>query len=237
MAPILIHQFVVLPDTSIVFEEKETGILQRYCVKNKQLMGFQCKELDSLHTSTFSGLCVSGPFLYHARGGKIKKYDVCSSSKPRAHLLDDASDTTELASFCLHKGELYFTSQSKLFKVGLRGKSQPIPIDFNFTCMASSKWGLLLCGATGLQFLNPDSGELGEFLHINLQDPKQVIEHNSDLYILEKRGICKLSGLRPVLYCMSTIVCIALYSNRLLYLRNNKICFLESGLEMNEDLC
>jgi hypothetical protein len=236
MAPLFsINHFVVLPDTSIVFEERETGILQRYCTKNKQITGFQCKELDSLHTLYFSGLCFSGDVLYHARGGRLKKYDILSASKPKAQVLDDTFNY-EYSSFCLHQGYLYFSSHSRLYMVGSTGKCQLIPIKVEFSCMVSSPRGLLLCSPQGLS-VYLSNGEVENLLHISLQDPRQVLEYNSEVYIVEKRGICKVTPCGIVLYSLPKVDSIALDSNKLWYLRENKIFFLEDlRLGMIEDL-
>lgn len=234
-----IDRFVVLPDTSIVFEEKETGILQRYSLKEKKLTNFQCKEIDPSLTLDCSGLYISGEILYHARGGKIKKYDICSSSRPRARILEDYEENKVLSSFCLHEGLHYFSKQSKLFRVGYLGSCHAVELGgLEFSCIGSSRRGLLLCGNRGISIYNPTTRASQSLRSPMFEDPTQIIELSSSLCILEKRGICILQNNSCKFYSLANVTCIAVYASRLLYLKENKIFFLDaldSKLEMNDD--
>ena len=213
----------LIHDSLLIYEDPTTGVLRSVHLETKQVTLFNAHCVkEEILPYTVWGLCYgSNNTLLHAWGGNLRiysldfeknkknpitKYSKAYLSKARATLIHDEDDTgdqeeDQFQLFCEHQGFYYCTDHSTLNRICPKsGKRESINLNFNIVCMFSCTTSKLLfvCSNQGLLYKIDDS--ITSFCPLiscissaTFVRPRQILSHQSLLYVLDCRGLWILS--------------------------------------------
>ena len=204
-----IGKFIVIGST-LVFEEYGTGVLKKVDLETKMITLFDafCSDESQLPVPAF-GLFVAGNVLYHSWGGKLRRFylnysrPIGSTAKfsraylerPRAILLEDEDHGLNQPNpTCEHLGYIYYGDKFTLMRQSRQGQIESTPLYFSIACLTTCRNRLIACDLEGVMYFIDTTNFISPEIKVcenapKFTRPKQVLEHESNVYVLDSRGI------------------------------------------------
>jgi len=218
----------------LIYEDPITGVLRSVHLESKQITLFDAQCLKEVQLPlTVWGLCFgSKNTLLHCWGGNLRVYSLDSKnskeknitrynkaylSKARAILIHDANnmeteeERDDSKVFCEHMGFYYCTDSCTLLRVSQSGKCESVTVNVTIVCMYS-------CPLTNSLFVCDDKGHLYKldtsthnfplipFTKAFFVRPRQILHHQSLLYVLDSRGLWILGPTCPTFVCVPHVL-------------------------------